>query len=150
MIRQDPHLLTDQTVLAGDRTDTSSVWKEEFPLPLDLAKERKDTRHTPPSQSVEPTWKEASGEHSTNSTLGQERLHHFQVLNVLSWSQKINAKQVVYPKKLHRSTSIQLSFPVQSRRRAQPQYSDDEHKCNSQSSGVYFQKHLQSFFLPVA
>lgn len=60
------------------------------------------------------------------------------MLNVLLWSHKSNAKQVVHPKKLHRSTSIQLSFPIQSRRRARPQYSHDNHKCNSQSSESTF------------
>lgn len=62
------------------------------------------------SQSVEPTWRKASEEPSSNSTSGQERLHHFSVLKVLPWSQKSNAKQVFCPKKLHRSTGVQLSF----------------------------------------
>lgn len=58
------------------------------------------------------TWKKASEQPTTSSTLGRDRLHHFQVVNVLSLSQKTDEKQAVSPQKLHRSAGIQVSFPV--------------------------------------
>lgn len=113
--RQDPHLLTEQPVLAVDRTATSSVWKEEVSSAIGWGKKKKKKKKRHKiylRQSMWPTWKEASEGHTMNSTSGQDRLHHFQVVHVLSLSQEMDEKQAVSPKKLHRSAGIQLSIPV--------------------------------------
>jgi len=90
--RQDPQLLTKQPVLVVDGRATSSICKKDISFAIGSGQKQEKTEDLP--ESMRPTWKRASEGHTASSTLGQDRLHHFQAVNMLPLRQKwVRSKQ---------------------------------------------------------